>query len=202
MEFRIKSLEWYRNKDRPSKEKFYDGGVGSGLLFKARTGSLETNRRTWRWNGGGRSCNQCVVGENPVDESVEHILIECDRYEEERRELDTFMGNKIGVTRWEEEKQSENRGIDYVLGFRELKNMRGTKKFLEGAWRKRNARAVRGEPGGGGIGIRGNPQGREEGQLQGHIGAAVGLHDWEGVARVGVDLEHQEGEDEVGGWEG
>ena len=36
-------------KETPRKELFYDGSYGSSLLFKARTNSLEVNRRTWRW---------------------------------------------------------------------------------------------------------------------------------------------------------
>ncbi|KAG0719130.1 hypothetical protein GWK47_007375 [Chionoecetes opilio] len=35
------TLEWYRRKDQPRYERFYDGGYGGDLLFRARTKSLE-----------------------------------------------------------------------------------------------------------------------------------------------------------------
>ncbi len=42
------SLEWYKLKAKPKCEAFYDGSLGEGLLFKARTKSLEVNSRTYR----------------------------------------------------------------------------------------------------------------------------------------------------------
>ena len=51
--------------------------------------------------------------------------------------LDIYMRDKLGEERWAEEKESEMRGVDYVLGFREMKEMEGTKRFLERVWKKR-----------------------------------------------------------------
>ena len=123
------TLEYYKIKEKPGREKFYDGGKGSNLLFKARTGSLETNARTWRWNGGQRNCIQCDTGGEQVEENIQHIITECEKYEEERMWLDIYMRDKLGEERWAEEKESEMRGVDYVLGFREMKEMEGTKRF-------------------------------------------------------------------------
>ena len=44
------TLEWYANRECPNYVRYYDGSVGSQLLFKARTQSLEVNARTYRWN--------------------------------------------------------------------------------------------------------------------------------------------------------
>ena len=34
---RKETLEWYRMKERPSNEIWYDGSIGGQLLFNART---------------------------------------------------------------------------------------------------------------------------------------------------------------------
>ena len=72
------SLEWYQGKARPKSEAFYDGSLGSILLFKARTKSLEVNSRVYRWaNEGSKECRMCTWG---VDETIVHVLIECPCY--------------------------------------------------------------------------------------------------------------------------
>lgn len=47
-----------------------------GLLCRAwTTKSLEVNSRVYRWkNGGSKLCMMCERG---VDETVEHLLLEC-----------------------------------------------------------------------------------------------------------------------------
>ncbi|KAG0725205.1 hypothetical protein GWK47_039070 [Chionoecetes opilio] len=67
------TLEWYRKKDQPRNERFYDSGYGGDLLFRARKKSLEVNSRMYRWkNGGSKVCVMCVTG---VDETVEHLML-------------------------------------------------------------------------------------------------------------------------------
>ncbi|KAG0728534.1 hypothetical protein GWK47_032294 [Chionoecetes opilio] len=79
------TLEWYRRKDQPRYVRFYDGGYGGDLLFRARTKSLEVNSRMYRWkNGGSKVCVMCVTG---VDETVEHLMLECERYEYARTKM-------------------------------------------------------------------------------------------------------------------
>ena len=76
------TLEWYASKECPKYEKYYDGSVGSQLLFKVRTQSLELNARTYRWNEGGvKRCMMCDLGE---DETVMHVVVECDKYDGQR----------------------------------------------------------------------------------------------------------------------
>ena len=55
-------------------EKFYVVDWMSKFLFKARTGSLEVNGRTYRWSGKGENCEWCALG---VKETVEHLVLKC-----------------------------------------------------------------------------------------------------------------------------
>ena len=72
------TLKLYRTKKTPKSELFYNGSWAGQLLFKVRTNSLEVNVRTYRWNDNGqRMCMQCGMG---VDETVEHMLLECEEY--------------------------------------------------------------------------------------------------------------------------
>ena len=89
------TLEWYRGKDRPGYESCYDGSYGSDLLFKARTKSLELNSRVYRWtNGGSKTCIVCESGE---DETIEHMITECDRYVDARARMLNIVKEQIGV---------------------------------------------------------------------------------------------------------
>ena len=133
------TLKYYKTKEKPSKETFYNGGWGSKLLYKARTGSLETNARTRRWNGGEGQCNQCMPGGDQIEETLEHIIIECTKYTQEREVLERDLVEKLGEGRWEEIKQTENRGMELILGFTEEfkgKDMEKIKKFLSKIWKK------------------------------------------------------------------
>ena len=66
------------------------------FCFRARCGSLEVNGRTYRWNGGRENCQNCI-GE--VKETIEHVIVECDKYEVERGELMQEIINCVGQDR-------------------------------------------------------------------------------------------------------
>ena len=73
------TMEYYQSKIVSKKEQFYDGSLRSALLFKARTLSIEVNRRTHRWNdNGSKKCNL------DVKESVFHFMAECPNYDQLR----------------------------------------------------------------------------------------------------------------------
>ena len=57
---RKQTLSMYCKKKCPKKEAFYDGSWMSSLLFKARSGSLELNERTHRFND--RRSKECEQG--------------------------------------------------------------------------------------------------------------------------------------------
>ena len=40
-------LVWYKSKECPKYEKWYDGGFGSELLFRVRAKCMEVNKRTY-----------------------------------------------------------------------------------------------------------------------------------------------------------
>lgn len=139
------SLEWYRCKQQPRREPFYDGSIGSELIFKARTKSLELNSRTYRWaNEGNKACKMCESGE---DETVEHILLKCVRYERERREMLGAIVQEIGEDEWNDVVGRYEWVIDriviYLLGLSDLNKWnestaQSVKDYLEVVWRRRS----------------------------------------------------------------
>ena len=57
---RKRSLDWYKVKKVPSFEIFYDGSLGSDLLFRARTQCLDVNARNYRWSEShSKVCQMC-----------------------------------------------------------------------------------------------------------------------------------------------
>ena len=115
------------------------GDLGSKLLYKARTGTLEVNGR--RRDGQDQSCNEC----EGVKETVEHVIVECERYEEERRQLVTDIINIIGEEEWTRRLEEEDGAITTALGLYEDSRketdrlIKCTKKFLLQIWEKRQS---------------------------------------------------------------
>ena len=142
------SLEWYARKDEPRSECFYDGSRSGELLFKARTQSLEVNSRTYRWeNDGDKTCKMCDSGR---DETIEHVLLECEKYERERRSMIEDVKEEIGSELWESMVQ-EGEGINptrvvlFLLGLSTEDEWNSTtvervKAFLESMWTERSHR--------------------------------------------------------------
>ena len=114
------------NKTNPRKEIYYDGSFGSSLLFKARSGSLELNSRTYRWNENQtKLCIKCNEG---VEEDLSHVVIHCEKYDCAR---DVFILKvAIGRERWIEINwiENDNLGLGYILGF---ENSRSGKVIAE-----------------------------------------------------------------------
>ena len=68
------TLQTYlNNKIKPQKEIYYDGSLGSSLLFKAMFGSLELNSRTYRWNE-----NQIKLFNKGIEEDLSYITNHCE----------------------------------------------------------------------------------------------------------------------------
>ncbi|MPC88944.1 hypothetical protein E2C01_083869 [Portunus trituberculatus] len=103
----IKStLRWYRNKEKIGREEWYQGDWTGKLLSKARSGTLEVNGRNR--NPDEQQCGMC--GEEK--ESVEHFIVECDKYRKQRKALDTQVANIIGREEWEERKEGKTEGSE------------------------------------------------------------------------------------------
>ena len=135
------TLEWYRGKDRPGYESCYDGSYGSDLLFKARTKSLELNSRVYRWtNGGSKTCIVCESGE---DETIEHMITECDRYVDARARMLNIVKEQIGVEEWNRmSERNDNTEVKYLLCLHierkcTVQVTECVKDYLESAWRTR-----------------------------------------------------------------
>ncbi|KAF2351695.1 hypothetical protein FHG87_017547 [Trinorchestia longiramus] len=61
---------------------------------------LSVNRRTWRWNEGNtRLCLQCNRG---VEDIVEHLDLECSKYEHGRESLMDVVHEQYGENQWSE----------------------------------------------------------------------------------------------------
>ena len=132
------SLIWYKEKTTPKCEAFYDGSLGSSLLFKARTKSLEVNGRTYRWaNEGSKICQKCVGG---IDETVEHFMLLCLRYEEERDHLLGVVAQEVSVDQWDRVGSGNiDEIMKFLLGLSRVeetnkKIIEGVKIYLERAW--------------------------------------------------------------------
>lgn len=148
------TLAWYASKERPRHEKFYDGGLGGQLLFKARSQSLELNARTYRWSANGRKeCDQCTTEEH---ETVEHAVLRCAKYDRERSDLMNVVNEATERGVWEERMREDDNGMKFLLGLdNEVPEsvIVAVKVFLERMWMKRRVNvqqvgpaAVRADP--------------------------------------------------------
>ena len=45
---RKSTMEWYKEKDAPMYERWYDGSLGGDLLLRARTQCMDVNERNYR----------------------------------------------------------------------------------------------------------------------------------------------------------
>ena len=91
---RKNTLEWYKEKETPAYERWYDGSLGSDLLFRARAQCMDVNVRNYRWSeSGSKECQMCDRGE---DETVEHVLLECDKYDRERMNMMRVVLTEMG----------------------------------------------------------------------------------------------------------
>ena len=139
---RKQSLVYYRNKEKPGYEYGYDGSWEAKLIFKTRTGSLETRHRTRRWNNNEWWCEACLEQGVRIREDIEHLIVGCASYTQERLILENVLINEIGEIEWELRKQEEDLGIATVLGFKEKSPIiiKEVKKYLNKIWKKRNYR--------------------------------------------------------------
>ena len=97
--------------DKPEALQWHVGDWGSRLLVKARTGTLEVKARNR--DGQEQDCSSCAG----VRETIEHFLVECDRYDEERDRLVGSVTEVLGVEEWHRRiEEEEDGGILTVLG--------------------------------------------------------------------------------------
>ena len=114
------TMEIYRNKRMPKKENCYEGGGDSVLLFRARAGSLEVNRRTHRFNEmKSKWCHFCEVQGSREEETIIHLLTECQAYGPAMEwAIDKYI-EIIGERDFHMKRQDDDRGLGYFLGLEE-----------------------------------------------------------------------------------
>ena len=141
-------MKWYKKKEKPGKMRIYDGSWAATLLFKARTNSLEVNERKKRWGGIKETCEGCERRGNREIETLEHMMVECETYEKERKMLEKEMEGVMGKEEWERVKRTEGRGMVEVLSIEreDQRILEKTKGFLAKVWGRRN-RIEKGERG-------------------------------------------------------
>ncbi|KAF2357806.1 hypothetical protein FHG87_011432 [Trinorchestia longiramus] len=95
--------------------------TGSQLLFAVRCKALSVDRCTWRWNEGNtKLCLQC---NRAVEETVEHLVLQCSNYEHERESLMNVVHEQYGgksVENKETRCVEEDSGMRYLVGLDEV----------------------------------------------------------------------------------
>ncbi|XP_063877492.1 uncharacterized protein LOC135109778 [Scylla paramamosain] len=135
---RKKTLEWYKEKEAPRYERWYDGSLGGDLLFRARAQCMDVNARSYRWSESrSKVCQMCDMGE---DETVEHVVLECVQYARDRNEMMQVILTELGHDRNERVEKTGKEWMVLLLGLCREANERmieAVKEFLERMWRAR-----------------------------------------------------------------
>jgi sorting nexin-29 len=122
----------YSRKEKYSKVNYANNKKGSALLFKARVGSLETNKRMRHIWKNSPICDLCGDEE---DETVGHVILECDRFWRER----TSWIWPEGSDSWEtDDRLCWRIGLPVNDMFADVRVTEETKLLLE-AWAKEKA---------------------------------------------------------------
>ena len=91
---RKKTLGWYIEKETPMYVRWYDGSLGGDLLFRARAQCMDVNVRNYRWSEfRSKVCQMCDMGE---DETVEHMVLECEKYDRDIMEMIRVILTEMG----------------------------------------------------------------------------------------------------------
>ena len=136
---RKSTLEWYKNKKSPEYVTWYDGSLGGDLLFQARAQCMDVNARNYRWSESrSKVCQMCDMG---VDETVEHIMLECTKYGRIRTEMMRTVLIELECNEGEYMEKTGREWMMLLLGLCEGTTERivtEVKEFLESMWSVRN----------------------------------------------------------------
>ena len=99
---------------------------------------MDVNERNYRWSESrSKVCQMCDMGE---DESVEHVVLECEKYERDRMEMMQVILTELRHS-WDERVEKTGREwMVLLLGLCRETNERmieAVKEFLEKMWRVR-----------------------------------------------------------------
>ena len=97
--------------------------------------TLEVNARMYRWNADkSKECKMCSTGQV---ESVNHVLVECHKYERERDVLIQVVMEEWGMEFFNEWAENEGNSMCRLLGIVGEANKRiieAVKVFLKSMW--------------------------------------------------------------------
>lgn len=132
---RKSTMEWYREKEAPMYVKWYEGSLGGDLLFRARAKCMDVNARNYRWSESrSKVCQMCDMGE---DETIEHVMLECEKYDRDRIEMMRVIFPELG---WDESERMEKTGKEWMVLLLGLSTettevmIEAVKEFLERMW--------------------------------------------------------------------
>ena len=96
---------------------------------------MDVYERNYRWSEScNKVCQMCDMGE---DESVEHVVLECEKYERDRMEMLQVILTELGHS-WDERVEKTGREwMVLLLGLCRETNERmieAVKEFLEKKW--------------------------------------------------------------------
>jgi hypothetical protein len=125
------SLTHYTFKQEPKMADYWQANEGSQIIFNTLAGSLRTRYRLKQL--GLREDNKCECGKV---ESIEHFIVECERWDTSRRKLEEMsdktcnaVGQETPVIVEEFPRPGEEDRVGKMLGVHEKDN-------LESHWQK------------------------------------------------------------------
>ena len=115
--------------------RWYDGSLG-GDLFRARAPQcMNVNARNYRWSESrSKACQMC---DREEDETVVHVILECEKYDRERREMMRVILLELGCNENELVEKTGREWMVLLLGLcgETTENMIGAvKEYLERMW--------------------------------------------------------------------
>ncbi|KAF2355316.1 hypothetical protein FHG87_013928 [Trinorchestia longiramus] len=106
--------------------------------YITRREKIQIARSASSWNEG--NTRLCLQYNRGVEETVEHLVLECSKYEQERESLMDVVHEQCGENKWNAKCVEEDSDMRYLVGLDEECNMTvvdAMKDFLVHAWNKR-----------------------------------------------------------------
>ncbi|MPC37376.1 hypothetical protein E2C01_030850 [Portunus trituberculatus] len=102
---------------------------------QSRAQCINVNARNYRWcESRSKVCQMCDMGE---DETVKHVVLGCERYERDRREMMQVILTELGHNRDEILEKTGREWMVLLLGLcREMSErmIEAVKEFLKKMW--------------------------------------------------------------------
>ncbi|MPC31566.1 hypothetical protein E2C01_024860 [Portunus trituberculatus] len=113
------------------------------VIFFSELGQcMDVNARNYRWSEShSKVCQMCDMGE---DETVEHVMLECEKYERERHEIMQLILSELGHNRDERVEKTGREWMVLLLGLCKGTSERiieDVKEYLERMWQARSCRS-------------------------------------------------------------